>query len=146
MFDPVAYVLKRVQDQLENAQRLLDEVYSIGVWVQSDDCSDNRNRRRGLREFRTEIGGAQVSIRDMEAEPPPGIDGPLKELRRDLEEFYEELRPLPDSISDTSGNTQELDSNIRKFRERVSGLQERTGRLIEEYGRASATRTTGNGK
>jgi hypothetical protein len=130
--DPVAYALKRVQDQLQNAQQFLAEVSSIGVWVTSDDCGDNRERRRRLREFRTEIGGAQVSLRDMKAEPQPNIAVPLQELSRDLDVLYKELAPLIESVTDTFNDVPDLDSIVRKLEARVSALQQRTSLLLEQ--------------
>jgi hypothetical protein len=115
--------VQRILDQLDLAGRLLDEVYSIGVWVTSDDSSDNRRRRKLLREVDWALSDALRSSASLPAGPAADA------LRRDLEALAGIVEPLPDTISDVMGDTRALDVAVRDLAERVAAIRERVDQL-----------------
>lgn len=115
---------QRIADRLDEAKRLLDEVYSIGVWVTSDDSSDNRRRRELLREVDWAVSGALRTVADL----PPGPA--IEPLRRDLEALVRIVEPLPGTVSDIMGDTLALDSAILDVTERLAAIREQVEPLL----------------
>ena len=93
-----AEALARAIAELETAKRLLEEIASLGVWFRSDDCSDNRRRRQGLRETDWAVSGAQRALAGI---PTELRDARLDALETDLRSLVARLEPLPDTVSDT---------------------------------------------
>ena len=125
----VTAALRRVIEELSTAERLLAEVYSIGVWVKSDDCSDNRRRRRGLRETDWAVSAAH---RALTALPRESVRDALSALAQDLQALVAVLEPLPDTIPDTMGDNLDFDVTVSELAKRVTALQERTRQLLTE--------------
>lgn len=116
----VEYVLQRILWELNRAEELLSEAYTIGVWVKADDSSDNRRRRKVLREADWEVSAA--------ARNAAGVS---EELAKDLQALVKQLEPLPDLVTDTMiDNPPELDSRIGQAREQLTGLRERVEGLV----------------
>ncbi|HEU4888787.1 MAG TPA: hypothetical protein VFV49_12950 [Thermoanaerobaculia bacterium] len=122
--------MKRVLEELETAKRLLDEVYSIGLWSKSDD--DNRRKRQGMRETDWAVSGAHrtlTALRPRLQEVPE----PIHALERDLGSLVAVIEPLPETIIDTMGENLALDSAINNISEEVTRLSARASQLVAEY-------------
>jgi len=124
MSDP----LSRAIEQLEKADKLLGDVFSIGIWTKSDDCSDNRERRRGLREVDWAVSDAWRALSSV------GVAYPV--LQREVDALLTEIRslvatfePLPDSITDIMGENPALDVTIMESREKLGVLIARMEKL-----------------
>ena len=115
---------------LETAHRLLAEVYSIGLWSKSDDCSDNRKRREGLRETDWAVSGAQRAVAAVRAQLQ---DARLDALEDELRSLVTALEPLPDTVSDTMLETSALDAAISPLSDQIARLRERVSVLAAEY-------------
>lgn len=114
--------MNRVVEQLELASRLLDEVFSIGLWTESTDSSDNRNRRKGIRETDWAVADAYRAA--------ASIDSPeAQALARDLLALDASIEPIPDTISDIMATNVGFDATIRELQEKVTELLERARRL-----------------
>jgi hypothetical protein len=96
-------LLKRAAEQLELCVQLLEDVWRIGLWSKSDDSSDNRNKRRGLREADWAVADA---CRQLEAAQ--------SELLPDVKAFLAEVEPLANEVIDTMGDNPQLDAAIFK--------------------------------
>ncbi|HYC92799.1 MAG TPA: hypothetical protein VEO54_26555 [Thermoanaerobaculia bacterium] len=120
--------LARVLAELDTAQHLLEEVSVIGLWSRSDDCSDNRQRRKGLRETDWAVSGALRALTDLRSHQPD-IPAGLVTLEEELRALVKVLEPLPDTVSDTMGDTGPLDSAIREISREISNLRERASQL-----------------
>lgn len=117
--------LARIIQQLQTAEKLLAEVYGIGVWVKSDDSSDNRNRRRLLRE-------TDWAVSDAHRRAEPFAQGALETMERDLKQLVKTLEPLPDTIPDTmADNDPARDAQITALRGEVARLLAEATRLAE---------------
>lgn len=128
----IADALERVVAELSTATRLLQEVYVIGLWSKSDDCSDNRRRREGMRETDWAISGAHralTTLRQHLQEIPEAIDN----LERELQALVAVVEVLPDTVSDTMGDTLALDVDINRTSESVAKLSEQATGLAAEY-------------
>lgn len=120
----IAEALHRVVQELQTASRLLSEVYTIGLWSKSDDSSDNRRKRDGLRETDWAISGAHRALRDLQSD-----SAELVALERDLHALVLEVEQLPGMVSDTMGENLTLDSAIREISQKVTTLMERALRM-----------------
>ena len=115
-------MIQRAIDQLELAARLLADVYSIGVWVKSDDCSDNRNRRKGIRETDWAVSDAYRAA--------ASVDSPeAQALARDLKALVAVLEPIPDTISDIMAESLDFDVMISDLQKKVENLLERARQI-----------------
>lgn len=107
--------LARAIESLDEAARLLNEAYTIGLWVRADDCSDNRNRRRVLREADWAASSAERELAGNAALAP---------LREEIRAIVAALEPLPDFVTDTMiDNPPELDSRIRHALEQIENVR-----------------------
>ena len=114
--------LPRAVEKLEAAERILREVYSIGVWTSSDDCSFNRNRRRLVREARSEVADAGDALASL-----PSRNAMFEEDVRTLVAFLERI---PDTVPDTMADRDPVfDSVISDAISRVESLLERCREL-----------------
>lgn len=128
----IVAALERVLEELKTAKHLLDEVYSIGLWSKSDDSSDNRRKRQGMRETDWAVSGAHralTALRPRLQEVPE----PLHALERDLGSLVAVIEPLPETIIDTMGENFALDSAINNISEEVTRLSARASQLAAEY-------------
>ena len=128
----ISEALKEVLGDLAKAQGLLDEVYSIGLWSKSDDCSDNRRKRQGMRETDWAVSGARRALRDLRPrlqEIPESIDA----LEQDLVSLVAVIEPVPETVIDT-GENPALDSAIYRISAEVTRLSEQASQLAAEYG------------
>lgn len=124
--------LARVTRELEMARRLLDEVYAIGLWSKSDDSSDNRRKRQGLRETDWAVSGALRALTELRAhEPDQPV--PLNVLEQELRLLVGVLEPLPDTVTDTMGDSGILDSAISASSTKVLELLTMASDLAAEY-------------
>ena len=99
----------RAIEQLELAARLLEEESNVGLWVSSDDCSDNRRRRQLLREADWAVSDAHRSLPD---------DAAIAALMKKVE-------PLADLVTDTMGVNPWLDLQVMNAREEAEELAKR---------------------
>ena len=99
----------RAIEQLELAARLLEEESNVGLWVSSDDCSDNRRRRQLLREADWAVSDAHRCL--------PG-DAAIAALMAKVE-------PLADVVTDTMGVNHELDLKVSEARQEAEELANR---------------------
>jgi len=101
---------ERVLEYLNRADELLNEVETIGLWVKADDTSDNRRRRKALREA---DWAASSAFREAEGE-----------LRAEIDALVKQLEPLPDFVTDTMLDLPwELERKIRAAREEIERLR-----------------------
>jgi len=129
----ISDALKRVMGELETAQRLLDEVYSIGLWSKSDDSSDNRRKRQGMRETDWAVSGAHRALKGLRPRLRE-IPEPLDALEGDLAALVAVIEPVPETILDTmADHNPALDSAHYRISEEVTRLSERASRLAAEY-------------
>jgi hypothetical protein len=117
---------------LTTAERLLSEVYSIGVWVKADDCSDNRRKRTGIREADWAVSAAYRALKAIDLEAAD-VQAAVSVLADDAHAVVRLLEPLPDTIPDTMGDNLSLDATINTLGERVAGLRERVKVLAVDY-------------
>jgi hypothetical protein len=122
--------LARVQAELSTAIRLLNEVYSIGLWVKSDDSSDNRRKRQALRETDWAASGALRALTTLtqQGDVPASIHGLEQELRM----LVAILEPLPNTVTDTMGENLALDSIVGNASNKASELLQRAAQLAAE--------------
>lgn len=92
----IADALSRAIEQLEKADQLLSEVFSIGLWTKSDDCSDNRQRRKFLREVDWALSDAYRALSGVRVEHPED-QTEVDALRSDLHPWWRSSRPFPTS-------------------------------------------------
>jgi hypothetical protein len=129
----ISDALEEVLGDLAKAQRLLDEVYSIGLWSKSDDCSDNRRKRQGMRETDWAVSGARRALRELRPRLRE-IPEPLDALERDLASLVAVIEPVPETISDTmADHNPALDSAHYRISGEVTRLSQRASQLAAEY-------------
>jgi len=128
----VGGALARVMAELDKARRLLAEVYGIGLWSKSDDASDNRRKREGLRETDWALSSALRELTDLRSHHP-NIPASLGTLEDKLRALVGALEPLPDTVSDTMGESRRLDSTISEISSEISNLMEKASHLAAEY-------------
>jgi chromosome segregation ATPase len=124
--------LARVMEELSTARRLLEEVSAIGLWSKSDDSSDNRRKRKGLRETDWAVSGALRALTELRSHQSD-VPASLSTLEDELRVLVGVLEPLPDTVTDTMGENALLDSAISNISDKVSELLERASRLAAEY-------------
>lgn len=120
--------LARVLAELNAAQHLLEEVNVIGLWSKSDDCSDNRQRRKGLRETDWAVSGALRALTDLRSHQPD-LPAGLSALEDGLRALVKVLEPLPHTVLDTMADTGPLDVTIRELLREISNLREKASQL-----------------
>lgn len=130
-------LLRRAGDELSSANGLLSEVYSIGLWVKADDCSDNRRKRTGLREADWAASGAYRALNAIECEWPE-IRTSVNGLAQEVDAIVRALEPLPDTIPDTMGDNLELDSVISTLAGQVEALRERVEAVLADCANRTA--------
>lgn len=128
-----AEALARAVEELKTARRLLEEVGVIGLWSQSDDSSDNRRRRQGLRESGWAVSGALRALTTWRA-AQPDVPPPLAALEEDLRTLVGVLEGLTNDVTDTMGENLQFYVAVSKAAEQVAGLLERATRLTGEHG------------
>jgi hypothetical protein len=107
-------VVKTLRQILDRTLALLNEADYVGLWVKSDDCSDNRNKRRLLREaLREATDGVDAAA----AAPERNA-----ELERELSELVAMLQPLPGIVTDIMGDNPQLDLQIMLAKDKVERL------------------------
>ena len=103
--------MSRVIEQMELASKLLEEAGSVGLWIKADDCSDNRERRRLLREA---DWAASDAFRH------------ATECKEELRVLLESLEPLPDMVTDIMLDLPPaLEDKIRAAQEQIQQILER---------------------
>ena len=127
-----ADALGRVMKELDTALHLLEEVDVIGLWSKSDDSSDNRRRRQGLREADWAVSGALRALTDLRAHQPD-IPATLSALEAELRVLVGVLEPLPHTVTDTMAETGPLDVAIREISREISRLLETASQLAAEH-------------
>ena len=105
---------KQLREILEQTAALLTEADNIGLWVKSDDSSDNRNKRRLLREADWK---SSEGVRLLEA---AGVQ--LPQLEADFRELMHFLEPLPDEVTDWMGENPQLDLKVMKALDMIERL------------------------
>lgn len=104
--------LTRAREQLELAARLLYDADNVGLWIKSDDDSDNRNKRRWLREADWAVSDASRALKSIDTELTDTT------LLADVLAMVAELEPLPE-LRD------------REINARISGAMERVDQLLD---------------
>ncbi|HEV7239064.1 MAG TPA: hypothetical protein VGQ36_07450 [Thermoanaerobaculia bacterium] len=130
-------LLRRAQEELSSANRLLSEVYSIGIWVKADDCSDNRRKRTGLREADWAASGAYRALNEIECEWPD-LQTAVNSLAQEVDAIVRALEPLPDTIPDTMGDNLELDCTVSTLAGQVEALRERVEAILADCANRTA--------
>jgi hypothetical protein len=126
---PLTRALEYACECLDRAEALLNEVDTIGLWVKSDDSSDNRRKRTALRETDWTLSGA---VRRIDGVLPgvPAVRVVLTELRDELRKLVAAVEPLPDLVTDTMDKNPELDDCVRRLREEIARVRERAGVVL----------------
>jgi len=124
--DDLRNALDKVIEYLDDAERILREVDSIGLWVKSDDCTDNRQRRRGLRDADWTVAGA---VRKIASVRIPSVQPLIDALAKDLGELDQFLEPLPDLVSDIMDRNPDLDGKVGKALDEIGKLRDRARSL-----------------
>lgn len=109
----------RAIDQLELAARLLEKADNVGLWVKSDDCSDNRNKRRLLREADWAASDAHRQLIAI------GSD-----LEPEARALVAEIEPLSDVVTDTMLSNPHFDLRIMQAIAHVEALAARVRALL----------------
>ena len=117
--------LRQALEELSSAERLLSEVSSIGLWMKSDDSSDNRRRRSGLREADWAVSAAYRALNSLESES-------LTSRAQEAHQIVQALEPLPDTIPDTMGDNPALDLAVRTLADQVEALRGRVEAVLAE--------------
>lgn len=113
---------------LQGMQRHLREALSIGVWMKSDDSSDNRNKRRELSDAASDAWSAADQLSRITAfEMQKALNPMLAEIR----ELENALRPLAESILDTMGENPALDRRLGQLEDQMEELVDKVGGLME---------------
>jgi hypothetical protein len=120
--DTAAEILTRISRTLGIAKDQLAEVDSIGLWSKSDDSSDSRRKREGLREAGSSISYAGRTLK--EADLPA-----LRPIAAALAEFEAMVAPLAGMVTDTMGTSHDLDYRLSRARTKAAELLE----LIESH-------------
>jgi len=120
----IAKTLMRACEDLEQASRLLEEVGSIGLWSKSDDSSDNRRKRNGIREADWAVSSACRRLAALQTQ-----HADVNAIEAELRAVVAFLEPLPDGIPDTMGDNPELDSKIGGALERIEETRRRATEL-----------------
>jgi hypothetical protein len=124
--------LARVIEELDTARRLLEDVYKIGLWSKSDDSSDSRRKRAGLRETDWAVSGAIRALTELR-DHQPDIPAGMTTLEDELRLLVAVLEPLPGTVTDTMGENGLLDSTIGEISSEISNLMARASQLADEY-------------
>ena len=132
--EAAAAILDLVAEDLMNAHQILDDVSNIGVWSKSDDCSDNRQRRKGLREADSRVSRARRRLTDLETTEPE-LQRDFALLDADIGAVVADLEPLPDTVSDIMDKNPALDVSIYDAMARIDALRERSLGMSSEYTR-----------
>jgi hypothetical protein len=126
----IRQTLRYVEECLARADELLNEVATMNLWSTSDDCSDNRRKRKALREADWTVSGARSKVKKTAAgvpAPRPALDG----LEKQLDALVAMLEPLPDFITDVMADRDpELEEKVGKARDELAKVRERTQRLL----------------
>ena len=120
--------LTRVDEELHNAARLLQEADVIGLWSKSDDCSDNRNKRRLLREADWAVSGALRAVAEFQ-DSQDGWQAAVASLSDRIRALVELLEPLPPMITDTKLANPHVDGAIQTALDEIARLIEQTAML-----------------
>ncbi len=97
---------EQLREILEKTAALLNEADNIGLWSKSDDSSDNRNKRRLLREADWKSSEGVRALQAAGAEHA--------QLEADFRELMHFLESLPDEVTDWMGANPQLDSKVRE--------------------------------
>jgi hypothetical protein len=106
---------------LDEAHALLAEVDGIGLWSGSDDDSDNRHRRAGLREADWAVSRAHREIRECVAQGRE-LRHRLEPVEAELAELVRFMESLPELVSVTRDPNFLLSRGVGEARERVSAV------------------------
>ena len=121
-------VLDKIVKDLEKTTELLTEVDNMGLWVSSDDCSDNRRKRTALREADWAVSG---SVRRIAAvlEQNPSVRPVLAALQAQLDALVKTLEPMPDLVTDWMGKDRDFDMRVSRVLDDVERAMTRTREL-----------------
>ena len=120
--------LASVVEDLSTAARLLEEASVIGLWSKSDDSSDNRRKRQGLRETDWAVSGALRALTDLHSAHLE-VPAQLHELEQELRTLVAEVEPLANMVTDTMGVNFSLDSAMMAAARKISEVLEQAAQL-----------------
>jgi len=139
-FDAAANTFDDVVHNLQSALTLLTDAQTIGVWVSSDDSSDNREKRRKLRDALIEISYATAHL-ERETIANVDVTAAMTALRRQLDAAHNNLQPLPGQISDTMARDDySVDGEVSRIEDTLTEAMERAKELATECRAKSARR------
>ncbi|HEX8674074.1 MAG TPA: hypothetical protein VF710_19405 [Longimicrobium sp.] len=121
--------LVRVARTLASLNERLAEVDAIGLWSKSDDSSDNRRKRQGLREADWDasyVNRVLAEFLPLAAETRAELQ-PLADAAAELQALIE---PLAGLVTDTMGIHYDLDVRLSHAREKAAELQARAAALL----------------
>jgi hypothetical protein len=124
--------LQYVVECLDQAEKLLAEVDTMGLWSRADDCSDNWRRRKGLRETDWTLWGAADKIDRILPDVPP-VAAVLTEVRDEIRKLVTRVEPLPDLVTDIMLHLpSEVTTEISALRADIGTLRERAELLRQK--------------
>jgi hypothetical protein len=121
--------LTRTMEELDTASRLLGEVFAIGLWIRSDDSSDDRRKREGLREVDWAVSGAHRALASLTEAPVE-----VRTLQADLRALQTLAETLADQAAGTVGESLALDGMIMSMQDEVAKLRRRAEELLASPG------------
>jgi len=108
------------------------EVDTIGLWSKSDDSSDNRRKRQGLRE--ADWDASYVNRVLTEFLPLAGeARAELQPLADAAAELQALIEPLAGLVTDTMGTNYDLDVRLSHAREKAAELQGQVATLLAAF-------------
>jgi hypothetical protein len=125
-----AGIVEHVAEELESAETLLTDADNIGVWVESDGCGDNRERRQKLREASGDVGAAALRL-ERAAIELPDISAMITALGRGANALSPQIDAVAGSITDTMAQGA-VRADIIKLTDQTHELLGRARSLAEE--------------
>lgn len=130
--DRAAEELQRVARTLSILSERLAEVDTIGLWSKSDDSSDNRRKRQGLKEADWDasfVNRVLTEFLPLAGETRPDLQ-PVADAAAELQEM---LEPLAGLVTDTMLANYDLDIRLTRAREKTAALQAHVARLLAAF-------------
>ena len=124
--------LVRVARTLGLLSERLAEADTIGLWSKSDDSSDNRRKREGLRGADWDVSYVNHVL--TEFLPLAGEARPeLQPLADAAAELQARIEPLAELVTDTMETNYDLDVRLSQARERTAELQAQVAALLAAF-------------